>query len=428
MSVKKKTVFKTFDYMHCDDFAKFLSEMAAKGWHFKEWGLGLKFEQGEPEQVVYAVEVFTDASEYDLRPEANTTLNFAEYCREAGWELVDAKRKFCIFKRVQEDAVPILTQEERVENTYKERNRELIPGFVISAMMLTMQVLDLSSKYLFPARIFSPFTLSLLILWATGFIERCVKLIGLWMWKRKMKQKLAAGETIYLGNDSGKLQILSKSGFWISIIIELMCIAMIPEKWLWQLVVFFIGLLLSILVLSMILAKVRPESNTNFIIQTAFSMFYIVTILIVAVCFGELERQDRIQAEAPLMKEDYVEFRGEVESITLYDDRNILGRSQKYLISYEDREDGLSSSLHYFKYSSEVEWIMDRIWQLETDMWSGDEWEECTQEWEANIAFYDGNKTYCVRYDDIILIFDDYDERVLAQEQIDIIRDKLELR
>lgn len=41
MKKKIKTVLRSFDYMHCDDFAMYLSEMAAKGWHFKEWGTGM---------------------------------------------------------------------------------------------------------------------------------------------------------------------------------------------------------------------------------------------------------------------------------------------------------------------------------------------------------------------------------------------------
>ena len=95
MGKTKKTTFKVFDYMHCDDFARYLERMAAKGRHFKEWGAGLKFEKGEPKQVNYAVEVFTKASETDLRPEPNTQ-EFAEYCEAADWKLVDAKQKFCI--------------------------------------------------------------------------------------------------------------------------------------------------------------------------------------------------------------------------------------------------------------------------------------------------------------------------------------------
>ena len=108
MSAKRKTVFIGFDYMHCDDFAKYLSEMAAKGWHFKEWGAGLKFEQGEPKKATYAVEVFTEASENDMRPEPHTR-EFAEYCEAAGWKFVDAKQKFCIFKKIEEDAAMSLS-------------------------------------------------------------------------------------------------------------------------------------------------------------------------------------------------------------------------------------------------------------------------------------------------------------------------------
>ena len=118
MKAKTKTVLKGFDYMHCDDFAKYLSDMAAKGWHFKEWGLGLKFEKGEPEQATYAVEVFSKASENDLRPEP-TTKEFAEYCEAAGWRFVDGKQKFCIFKKIDANAMELFTPEERVINSFK---------------------------------------------------------------------------------------------------------------------------------------------------------------------------------------------------------------------------------------------------------------------------------------------------------------------
>ena len=53
LTTEYKKVRKQFDYMHCDDFAAYLSEMAAKGWHFKAWKAGLVFEKGEPEIVLY---------------------------------------------------------------------------------------------------------------------------------------------------------------------------------------------------------------------------------------------------------------------------------------------------------------------------------------------------------------------------------------
>ena len=124
MRKNTKTVLKGFDYLHCDDFADYLEEMARKGWHFKEWGAGLVFERGAPENSCYAVEVFINGSEFDTRPDVHTQ-EFAEYCEAAGWKLIDAKRKFCIFKKVREDTEEILTDEERLHNISKEEQKEI---------------------------------------------------------------------------------------------------------------------------------------------------------------------------------------------------------------------------------------------------------------------------------------------------------------
>ena len=124
----KKTVFKSFSYLQRDDFAAYLMDMARKGWHFKEWRAGLVFEKGEPADTVYAVEVFIDGSVYDAKPEAHT-LEFADYCQAAGWELADAKQKFCIFRKVRPDAVEILTPEERLKNVAKEELKNIFKRF-----------------------------------------------------------------------------------------------------------------------------------------------------------------------------------------------------------------------------------------------------------------------------------------------------------
>ena len=427
MGKNTKTVLKGFDYMHCDDFAKFLMDMAAQGWHFKEWGLGLKFEKGEPEQAVYAVEVFTGASEYDTRPEPHTKA-FAEYCEAAGWKLIDAKQKYVIFKRMQEDAIPILTPQERVMNAFKERRGEIISRLIVAIIFFSMQIVDISSPHFFAPRIFSPLQLSLLILWSTALVERTLRLIGLLWWKHKMNQKLAVGEPIYLGNESGKVKIFSRAGLWIALLVEVMCFAMLPEQWLWPIVALIIGGLLCFLALGMVLAKVRPESNTNFIIQIVFGVFYFVALLVVAVAFGELERQDRVKVEAPLVKEDYTQDVTELEKITVYDNKNILGRNQSYVISYEDTETDYNNGLYYDIYTSEIELLMDKIWEDQTELRCTGERTDCTKAWGAEVAFFDEQGEYFVRYENVILHFEDYKNIVLTQEQIDIIRDKLDLR
>ena len=95
----RKREFPKFRYRECDAFAEYLQERSMKGWHFKEWKFGLVFEKGEPEDIVYDVEVLPKGSEMSLRPEMETE-EYAEYCKAAGWKMIDAQRRFCIFRKV----------------------------------------------------------------------------------------------------------------------------------------------------------------------------------------------------------------------------------------------------------------------------------------------------------------------------------------
>ena len=54
----RKQIFRNFQYLECDAFAEYLEGMAAKGWRFTGWKLGMIFEKEEPRKRVYAVEVF----------------------------------------------------------------------------------------------------------------------------------------------------------------------------------------------------------------------------------------------------------------------------------------------------------------------------------------------------------------------------------
>lgn len=423
MSAKKKAVFKSFDYMHCDDFAKYLSEMAAKGWHFKEWGLGLKFEQGEPEQVVYAVEVFTDASEYDLRPEPNTTLNFAEYCREAGWELVDAKRKFCIFKRVQEDAVPILTPEERLDNVCKENRFQLWTNLISYGLMAVLTGFDLLGSPAFELKIFSMHSLLFFLFWAVMFLEKLYNAISFGLWKRKRKKQILAGEEIYLGD---KKKHLLKGFPTIFFLIAALVLA-------WTIngpyIIYYIGGLLAVLLIfAIVMNKIRPDADTHFILQSVLLMVIFVAVLISGVVLGGLADEEHEKKDAPLLKTDYTESATELEYVRGYEEQNILGQSKVYIISYVDTETDYNNGISYDVFTSKYDWILNRIWEKYTDFKEDSDVIECTQEWEADIAYQVTQGRYIVRYDDIILIFNDYSDHVLTQDQIDIIREKLDLR
>ena len=68
MKKNTKRVFRDFRYLECSVFADYLHEMSLEGWHFTSWKFGLIFEKGEPEDIVYAVEVFPKGRENDSQP------------------------------------------------------------------------------------------------------------------------------------------------------------------------------------------------------------------------------------------------------------------------------------------------------------------------------------------------------------------------
>ena len=47
----RKQIFRNFQYLECDAFAEYLKEMAAKGWRFTGWKLGMIFEKRRAEKT-----------------------------------------------------------------------------------------------------------------------------------------------------------------------------------------------------------------------------------------------------------------------------------------------------------------------------------------------------------------------------------------
>ena len=186
-----KRRFKYFKYRECDAFAKYLEEQAAKGWHFKEWRLGLVFEKGEPRKVKYSVEVFPKGDDRDSRPEKDAE-EFAEYCEAAGWKLIDGQRKFCIFKATRRDAVPIATPEERYENICKaERERLWLPFVYVPFVWIMFQVMwGDGYKFLFQNSELC-FVIMMLILMFGSIVDGLSALL----WRRKKKRQIVEGET-----------------------------------------------------------------------------------------------------------------------------------------------------------------------------------------------------------------------------------------
>lgn len=421
MSRTKKTVWKAFDYMHCDDFARYLEEMAAKGWHFKEWGAGLKFEKGEPQNVKYAVEVFTKASENDLRPEPNTQ-EFAEYCEAAGWKLVDGKQKFCIFKKVDENAVAILTPEERVKNAFKGTfSASYIVLFFLYVLNTGLQINNLFGSMFF-RNIFSTLSFFNVSVWALLAMTLFVKFIYAVSVKYKLINQIEKGQEIYIGSnqDGTKWWNWNTVSTFLLVMLYITLLVMIADA---TMVVYLVSVFIVTITFSALLAKFRPDSSTNVIIQVVFVIVFSVVIIVAAftISFSGKSNSDNSE-NVPLKITDYREWNDEIEDMSIYHEKNMLGSMDIYIL-YGEKE-----SIHYEVYRTEHDWILDRIWNNELEYKYNEERTDCAKEWEAEEAFRNALGEYYVRYDDVLLMFGDDEELVLDENQIDIIREKLDLR
>lgn len=420
MSAKVKTVLKGFDYMHCDDFAKYLSDMAAKGWHFKEWGFGLKFEKGEPEDAVYSVEVFQKASENDMRPEPNTQ-EFAEYCEAAGWQFLDAKQKFCIFKKIDEKATDLFTPEERVDNARKGSfSGTAIVLLVLYAVNALLRWSNLGT--MFVRNIFSGHFFFDVSIWTVLFIGQSLTLLYAVYKCGRLKTKARAGEKIYIGNrQDGKFRLNIKDVYVGLLMLLLMYYFFIIDQV--GLIILNVAIIAGTVVFAAILNKVRPERDTNIIIQVVFAVVLIISIIFFTMLTVLGDNNSYKEDAVPLVITDYRESDDTIEDTSYYEEHNFLGSVESYFVF------GKKTSIRYEVYKSEYIWILDKIWKDELEGKKfNQEMVECTEDWEAQKAFRNNVGTYYVRYKNAILVFSDGGDVYLSKEQIHVILDKLELR
>lgn len=416
----KKTVLKTFDYMQCDDFAEYLSEMSLKGWHFKEWQAGLVFEKGEPQEIEYAVEVFTEANENDTRPSPKTK-EFAEYCEAAGWQLIDGKQKFCIFKKIQTDAVEILTPEERVINAFKASvsgTSTIMISLILFGVNAALQWINFIS--FFNENIFSKNSLFSLLVWNLLFITYLSKFIKAFFKKHYFLKQIQYSNTLYMGRKNKLL--ISGNTLMIFLLIMILFYDFVAIGGTNSIIIASV-ILLSSFILMHVIGKFRPDSDTNAIIQVFYGL--LIAFFIVGFAGYQIIINEKVEPtidDLPLLISDYKYNEAIIEDISIYHQENIFGGYDTYFIW------ATNDTVSYTVYRSEYTWILDKIWEDELKKKVNENITYCSENWEANIAFKNNADEYLVRHDNSILIFREYDDIDLTNEQINIIRDKLNLR
>lgn len=390
MANKIKKVHRRFDYRQCDDFAAYLNYMARQGWHFKEFRSRLVFEKGEPEDAVYAVEIFTDGTAHDMRPSYKAE-NFAEYCQAAGWQLIDQRVKWCVLKRTREDAWPIFTDEERFENVKNVTNST-------SKALLWVELLVL--VLMFGMILYSPkvylFSLSQIlwsVYWPVVFLRDLHQMLDYRRWCRECEARLERGEALHFRKrrNSPLTWVLAGASLVISLAYFLN-FDFFSAKLVW--IVTGIFLLLTVL-LNYLPSQRRMDAESSKLLTVLFWIlfaFYIFSVLAIA----SYQDMAKYEPEPPV---SISVFRpGEnAENVELSHSATPFGQKLScYLYTPDDR-------VSYFVYESQYGWVLDVVWNQEVRK-ANQTATDCAGVWEAEDAFRTDAGRYVVRYEDRILI------------------------
>ena len=424
---RTRRVFRNFGYLECGAFADYLHEMSLKGWHFREWRAGMLFEEGEPADITYCVEVFPKGSEMDTKPEEPAE-EYAEYCGGAGWEFIDGSRKFCIFRKKKADAVPIVTEEERFANVTKAEFRRL-GSEMIAPLIVAVSFWLRAMGGEFEDWMFSNLYLTLLLTVTMLIAVRGIQCIRTVVWTASAKRKLNSGRKIAYGKQYWRVVWNVAYALFLMMLIFLL----VMEDRVVEGIMLAVFVLL-ILGLSWGIAYFRPTRSGNWALQISVGVAAVFLMVMVAVIWAvsvpEEESMETALAELPLTQSDYREMEGQPEWADYQYMESVLGTRLRGRVSYgEDLSEGeeQSDSLTYDVYRSEYPWLIREVWQRETD--GADVISEEAEIWDAQeakrIGSGQGAGILYARWSDAVLILQ---ADVMPDEaQSRIIKEKLAL-
>lgn len=191
----KKHLRMGFRYDDVDAMQDAFNGMAEKGYRYCGHDWGWSFEKSEEKVLGYAVEIFDKGSDYDTFPSSEEK-DMDEYCREAGWKLVDVYRRFCIYEKMNEDAVPIHTDEERyglVKKAGLYQHLSAFGGYLLISIFMVWWLRQ-NITILTKGGISAIFALDVLNLFFEMFC-----LIRYFFRMKKAEKELMFGETPYYG-------------------------------------------------------------------------------------------------------------------------------------------------------------------------------------------------------------------------------------
>ena len=224
--------------------------------------------------------MFIDSTDYDTRPNVCTE-EFAAYCEAAGWQLLDAKRKFVILKKCREDAVDILAPRERLENIAREEKKRLLCTLGLSLAWLSLGVLRLIGSDLADGGVFDSY---LFLYGAWLFLGACAaaRFLHYLFWKKAADRKIENGK-IY--RFSRKTDLFIRTDGWYSwgalaLPAAAVVLLLVKKQYILLLV---IGVFAAVLLVAdHLIARFRPSAETHRGIWNFVALLLVIGILVVS--------------------------------------------------------------------------------------------------------------------------------------------------
>ena len=375
--------------------------------------------------------------EMDVKPGMDAE-EYAEYCRAAGWELVDGRRRFCIFRKISESALPIVTEEERFSNICRAEWRWCLLSLLTTGVVYGISAVRFTGSD-FVIMFFSNAILFTLLALALLPVYEVLQCISLAVWQVKAWRKIRRGERPVYGK--------RREMYALGVIIILM-LAGLTSVWgsegtagsavvLW----IWIGIIMAVLAG---LWFYRPSRRENWVLQIVAGLGIGIILFggwSASLIGGSMDREEMLSAaqKLPLVLTDYSRTDEEI-TFSYYKERSsILGTMLSGTIEYGyPLEEGGTvgeeqERLSYTVYRSDVPWLLEQVWREEIKSGNYQEYDWMTkaevgyERWGAKEVMrkdWEDNSLY-VRYENAILTL--YTTKPPEGEQIDIIREKLEL-
>lgn len=446
---KKFFSFQLYEYAAIETF---LSDMAIKGWMVESMvkrrgrGAVFTFHKIEPKIINFTVDICDKASTNEtLRSEG--TMEYIEYCQEAGWNLVCSCGKIQVFFSNNEKSIPIHTDDNLI---LKIINKGMLRWFLYSLFIIFLIFVfyKLShfdvTDFLILTTNYTNFLYPILLLNIAIF--PLINILDYGLWYINAKNKIKKGKSLndktivnkrYFHLFSTTWIIFQISFFLIIYVYSLKTNFITSKLGLIALLIPFAFII--IFVLSSYFINNKNLKTNSYLFRRGYSSLYrysliyiyilVILIPISVTNYANSDYPDSLnKITLPITLADIsTENLNITEKITSYEMFNGTFIAKHY--SYSSYDSSSESSIAYSVFTSPYKLIINKYLELALNFQNSFSYSKMDPtSWDANSVYIcklSHGERIIVSYDNIILEFTS--DSSLNKENIELIRNKLDL-